>query len=253
MRSAADAAATVAALKAEHLRVLLLSGDHAEAVERAARRTGIDEWRAHCLPTDKAGALAFLRGGGKRVLMVGDGINDAPALAAADVSMSPASASDISQTAASLVFTGARLEPVLTALCGGARRAAADPAEHRPRRRLQRLRRAGRHARPRDAVDRRRRHVDVVDRRHRQCAPPVARLPRWEAHDSRAGRVVAPGAGMTAILILIPAALFLGGLGLFAFLWSLRSGQYDDLDGAAVRILSDDAPPGERNPKQRAD
>ena len=45
---------------------------------------------------------------------------------------------------------------------------------------------------------------------------------------------------MTALLILIPAALLLGGLGLFAFLWTLRSGQYDDLDGAAVRILSDD-------------
>jgi len=45
---------------------------------------------------------------------------------------------------------------------------------------------------------------------------------------------------MTALLILIPAALLLGGLGLFAFLWTLRSGQYDDVDGAAVRILSDD-------------
>jgi len=45
---------------------------------------------------------------------------------------------------------------------------------------------------------------------------------------------------VTALLILIPAALFLGGLGLFAFLWTLRSGQYNDLDGAAVRILRDD-------------
>ena len=45
---------------------------------------------------------------------------------------------------------------------------------------------------------------------------------------------------MTGLLILIPVALFLGVLGLAAFLWSLRSGQYDDLDGAAVRILEDD-------------
>jgi cbb3-type cytochrome oxidase maturation protein len=45
---------------------------------------------------------------------------------------------------------------------------------------------------------------------------------------------------MTNLLILIPCALFLGGLGLAAFLWSLRSGQYDDLDGAAARILHDD-------------
>jgi cbb3-type cytochrome oxidase maturation protein len=45
---------------------------------------------------------------------------------------------------------------------------------------------------------------------------------------------------MTNLLILIPCALFLGGLGLAAFLWSLRAGQYDDLDGAAARILIDE-------------
>jgi cbb3-type cytochrome oxidase maturation protein len=57
---------------------------------------------------------------------------------------------------------------------------------------------------------------------------------------------------VTAILILIPAALFLGALGLFAFLWSLRSGQYDDLDGAAVRILADDdMPENDREPAKR--
>lgn len=45
---------------------------------------------------------------------------------------------------------------------------------------------------------------------------------------------------MTALLYLIPAALFLGGLGLLAFFWTVRSGQYDDVDGAANRILTDD-------------
>lgn len=45
---------------------------------------------------------------------------------------------------------------------------------------------------------------------------------------------------MTTLAYLIPAALFLGGLGLGAFLWALRSGQYDDPDGAAVRILADE-------------
>ncbi|GAK33103.1 hypothetical protein JCM17846_27810 [Iodidimonas nitroreducens] len=48
---------------------------------------------------------------------------------------------------------------------------------------------------------------------------------------------------MSVLLFLIPIALFLGGLGLAAFLWSLRSGQYDDLDGAAARILLDDDGP----------
>lgn len=47
---------------------------------------------------------------------------------------------------------------------------------------------------------------------------------------------------MNMLVYLIPIALFLGGLGLFAFLWSLRSGQYDDLEGASWRVLRDDPP-----------
>lgn len=49
---------------------------------------------------------------------------------------------------------------------------------------------------------------------------------------------------MNVLLILIPAALFLGGIGLAAFIWSIRTGQFDDLDGAARRILIDDDPAG---------
>ncbi len=58
---------------------------------------------------------------------------------------------------------------------------------------------------------------------------------------------------MTGLLFLIPIALFLGGLGLAAFLWSLRNGQYDDLDGAAERILheDDDAEDEASGPEQR--
>jgi cbb3-type cytochrome oxidase maturation protein len=56
---------------------------------------------------------------------------------------------------------------------------------------------------------------------------------------------------MTGLLILIPVALFLGGVGLLAFLWSLRSGQFDDLDGAAVRILNDDPEPTETATRHR--
>jgi cbb3-type cytochrome oxidase maturation protein len=54
---------------------------------------------------------------------------------------------------------------------------------------------------------------------------------------------------MTILLVLVPIALSLGGLGLLAFLWSLRSGQYDDLDGAAVRVLADDDLAGEGRPR----
>ncbi|WCL54047.1 cbb3-type cytochrome oxidase assembly protein CcoS [Gimibacter soli] len=55
---------------------------------------------------------------------------------------------------------------------------------------------------------------------------------------------------MSALLFLIPIALFLGGLGLAAFLWSMKSGQFDDLDGAAERILIDDDEDAETDDKK---
>ncbi|MGI9465108.1 MAG: cbb3-type cytochrome oxidase assembly protein CcoS [Aestuariivirgaceae bacterium] len=58
---------------------------------------------------------------------------------------------------------------------------------------------------------------------------------------------------MTVLLVLIPVALLLGGLGLAAFLWALKSGQFDDLDGAAHRILIDDEPASDETSDQRRD
>jgi len=112
----ADAAATVAALRARGLEVELLSGDRSGPVEALARSVGIATWRAGCRPDEKVEHLRTLASRGKRVMMVGDGLNDAPALAAAHVSMSPSSAVDISQTAADAVFQGRLLAPVLTAI-----------------------------------------------------------------------------------------------------------------------------------------
>jgi Cu2+-exporting ATPase len=111
-----DATQTIAALRKAGLRVILLSGDREWAVSAAARRVGLDEWRAEQRPADKAAFLTELAVEGRNVLMVGDGINDAPALATAAVSMSPSSAADISQTTASIVFTGRMLAPVVTAV-----------------------------------------------------------------------------------------------------------------------------------------
>jgi Cu2+-exporting ATPase len=112
----ADAVATVAGLRAMGLEVRLLSGDRAEPVARAAVALGIADARAGCAPQDKLAVLEALRAEGRRVLMVGDGLNDAPGLAAAYVSMSPSSAADISQNAADVVFQGARLGPVVAVL-----------------------------------------------------------------------------------------------------------------------------------------
>ncbi|MCC6719691.1 MAG: cadmium-translocating P-type ATPase [Acetobacteraceae bacterium] len=107
-----DAAATIAALRALGMEVQLLSGDHAAAVAAAAGAAGIATWRAGCTPVDKVAAIEALRAAGRRVLMVGDGLNDGPCLAAADASISPSSAAEISQNAADVVFQGASLAPV---------------------------------------------------------------------------------------------------------------------------------------------
>jgi Cu2+-exporting ATPase len=111
-----DAEAVIAALKARGLAIELLSGDRPATVASIAERLGVAAWRAGQSPADKCARLAELAAAGQRVLMVGDGLNDAPALAAAHVSLSPASAADLSQTTADAVFQGARLAPVLETL-----------------------------------------------------------------------------------------------------------------------------------------
>jgi P-type Cu2+ transporter len=111
-----DASSVVAALKIAGKRVILLSGDRAAVVAGIAGRLGIAEWQAEVTPADKCARLAVLAAEGAKVMMVGDGLNDAPALAAAHVSMSPASAADISQNAADIVFQGASLAAVTEVL-----------------------------------------------------------------------------------------------------------------------------------------
>jgi Cu2+-exporting ATPase len=93
-------------------------------VAAVAAELGIDEWQARVTPAEKTSFLRGLARAGNKVLMVGDGLNDAPALAAAHVSVSPSSAADISQTAADAVFQGEQLGAVIELLetAGAARR-----------------------------------------------------------------------------------------------------------------------------------
>ena len=116
-----DAKETVATLQARGFAVALLSGDRAGVVARTARTAGIDVWEAEMKPADKIAWLDARARDGHKVLMAGDGLNDAPALAAAHASISPASAADISQRAADFVFQGARLAPVAEAIHTGRR------------------------------------------------------------------------------------------------------------------------------------
>lgn len=111
-----DAQAVIAALKARNIGIEILSGDREPAVRAAADALGIAEWRAGVTPADKIARIEELKQRGAKVLMVGDGMNDAPSLAAAHVSMSPISAAHLSQATADLVFLGRPLAPVVAAI-----------------------------------------------------------------------------------------------------------------------------------------
>ncbi len=111
-----DACAVVDDLKRRGLRIVMLSGDRPPVVERVAAELGIETWHAALEPQRKIAEIARLKDEGRHVLMVGDGLNDAPSLKAADVSMSPAQAADITSASADLVFRGDRLVPVVEAL-----------------------------------------------------------------------------------------------------------------------------------------
>lgn len=113
MRS--DAAATLAALRAEGITASILSGDRAAPVEAMGRALGLAA-QAEATPQAKLAALEALKAQGRRPLMVGDGLNDGPALAAAHASIAPGTASDASQQAADAVFIGEGLMPVALAV-----------------------------------------------------------------------------------------------------------------------------------------
>ncbi len=117
-----DAAATVAALRAEGLDIRLLSGDATGPVARLAVELGIEAWASGVTPEDKVARIETLKAEGRRMLMVGDGLNDTAALAAADVSISPASAIEASRASADMIVTDGALIHVAEAY-GTARQA----------------------------------------------------------------------------------------------------------------------------------
>ncbi|MEO1321402.1 MAG: heavy metal translocating P-type ATPase [Pseudomonadota bacterium] len=110
-----DAAQAVAALVEDGVSVEILSGDRADAVERVAKTLSIDAWRANTTPSGKARRLEDLSSKGKRVLMVGDGLNDAGALSLAHASLTPGGAIDVSQSASDAVYAGG-LRALITVL-----------------------------------------------------------------------------------------------------------------------------------------
>ncbi|MBB5704868.1 heavy metal translocating P-type ATPase [Sphingopyxis panaciterrulae] len=110
-----DAAETIAALRQAGAAPSILSGDRAAAVVPVARALGLTA-QTGMSPQDKLAAIARQAAAGHRVLMIGDGLNDGPALAAGHASIAPGSASDAGKNAADCIFLGDRLMPVVQAI-----------------------------------------------------------------------------------------------------------------------------------------
>ena len=111
-----DAAWTIEQLKLRGLSVEILSGDVEPAVRRVAEVVGVSQWTSGLTPQEKAAAVALRTFADQKVLMVGDGLNDAAALAKAHASMAPGAAVDAAQNAADMVFSGENLFAIVEAI-----------------------------------------------------------------------------------------------------------------------------------------
>jgi Cu2+-exporting ATPase len=112
----ADAKSTLNTLKLMGIKISLVSGDNAAAVSEVARALNIDDAHSDCTPADKLRIIKALQAAGERVVMVGDGINDAPVLAGADASIAPGHGALLAQTNADVIMLGDSLHPITTAL-----------------------------------------------------------------------------------------------------------------------------------------
>ena len=110
-----NAAEAVAALRRGGIRVVMLTGDNRRTAEAVARRVGIDEVIADVLPGDKQAKVEALRQAGRRVAMAGDGINDAPALAAADVGIAMGTGTDVAMESAAVTLVKGDLNGIVRA------------------------------------------------------------------------------------------------------------------------------------------
>jgi Cu2+-exporting ATPase len=110
-----DAAEAIGALRSAGFRVIIASGDRVEPVQRIAEILGVTEWHAMLRPEAKVALVDELRGDGHRVLMIGDGINDAPVLAAADASIALDAGTALARASADAIVLGKRMNSIVEA------------------------------------------------------------------------------------------------------------------------------------------
>jgi Cu2+-exporting ATPase len=111
-----ESSEAVAGLHRLGVRVAMLTGDSKAVADSVARRIGIDEVAAEVLPADKAASVKKFQAGGKRVAMVGDGVNDAPALATADVGIAIGAGTDVAIESAGIVLVRSDPRDVVSAI-----------------------------------------------------------------------------------------------------------------------------------------
>ena len=109
------AAAAINALKAQKIAILMLTGDNATTARAVANKLGISDVRSEILPEDKSATVEALRNAGRVVAMAGDGINDAPALAAADVGIAMGTGADVAMASASVTLVKGDLTGIVRA------------------------------------------------------------------------------------------------------------------------------------------
>ncbi len=234
-----DAAETLAALRASGAHVAMFSGDSRQRVARIAAALDIGHWRAGASPADKLAWLQAMRREGHVVAMVGDGINDAPVLAGADVAVALGSGAALAQATSGILLAGDRLGQLVRA-----RRIAAAML----RASQQNMRWAIGY------------NLAAVPLAALGLVPPwlaaigmsassllvvlnALRIGRGEADAARRADhrpAATRGGRVNIILLLIPLSMVLLGAGIWAFFWAVNHAQFDDLDTPALMPLLDD-------------